>query len=59
MISINHKSWRALIVFSVACTMKKSIKNDKILNILKIKYREKYGKINKIWQNFKHFISKT
>ena len=33
-------------------------KNDKILNILKVKYRVKYGKINKILQNFKHFNSK-
>ena len=32
--------------------MKKYIKNDKIL---KVKYRVK---INKIWQNFKHFNSK-
>ena len=38
--------------------MKKYIKNDKILNILKVKYRGKYGKINKIRQNFKHFDSK-
>ena len=30
-------------------------KNDKILNSLKVKYRGKYEKINKIWQNFKHF----
>ena len=30
-------------------------KNDKILNILNVKYRGKYGKINKLWQNFKHF----
>ena len=35
--------------------MKKYINNDKILNILKVKYRGKYGKINKLWQNFKHF----
>ena len=35
-------------------TMKKYIKNDNILNILKVKYRVKYGKINKIWQKFKH-----
>ena len=26
--------------------MKKYINNDKILNILKVKYRGKYGKIN-------------
>ena len=38
-------------------TMKKYIKNDKILNILKEKYRGKYGKINRISQNFKHFYS--
>ena len=38
--------------------MRKYIKNDKILNILKVKYRGKYEKINKIWQNFKHFYSK-
>ena len=49
MISINYKSWRALIVLSVACTMKKSIKNDKILNILKVKYRGNIWKKLKIW----------
>ena len=53
MISINYKSWRALIVFSIACTMKKSIKNDNILNILKVKYRgniwKKLEKNLKIW----------
>ena len=35
--------------------MNKYIKNDKILNISKVKYRGKYEKINK---NFKHFNSK-
>ena len=37
--------------------MKKYMKNDKILDILKEKYRGKYGKINRISQNFKHFYS--
>ena len=36
--------------------MKKYIKNDRILNILKVKYRGKYGKIDKIWQNFNNKI---
>ena len=34
--------------------MKKYIKNDKIFNILKVNYRGKYGKINKLWQNFRN-----
>ena len=33
-------------------------KNDKIVNILKVKYRGKYGKINKIWKNFELFNRK-
>ena len=39
---------------------KNTLKNDKLnLRIFNGNiYRGKYGKINKIWQNFKHFNSK-
>lgn len=50
---------KSFIVFSIACTMKKYIKNDKLLNILKVKYRGNiWKKLEKKLKNLNHFNSK-